>query len=80
MVNEYRAIVCISSLIKFLEAILIDDLNDYLSNKLNKNQIGFVPGQEIGMNIARLILNAKSLIESLKGKPGHNLKISQGFD
>ena len=67
-VNEYWAIVCISSLIKFLEAILINDLNDYLSNKLNKNQIGFVPGQEIGMNTARLILKAQILINELKGK------------
>ena len=67
-VNEYRAIVCVSSLIKFLEALLIDDLNDYLSNKLNKNQIGFVTGQEIGMNTARLIIKALILIEELKGK------------
>ena len=47
---------------------MIEELNDYLSNKLNKNQIGFVPGQEIGMNTARLILNAQRLIEALKGK------------
>ena len=67
-INEYRPIICISSLVKFMEAIMIDDLNDYLSNHLNKNQIGFVPKQETGMNIARLVKHAKEFSKDCKNE------------
>ena len=67
-INEYRPIVCISSLVKFMEATMVEELNDYLVNTLNKNQIGFVPKQETGMNIARLVSHAKLFSKGRKNE------------
>ena len=54
MVNEYRPIICLSSIAKFFESSLIPKLNKYMVERMIKDQIGFVPEMECGVNVMRM--------------------------
>lgn len=41
--RQYRPIIVSSPCVKFLEGLFIGKLRNYVMNKLNKWQIGFVP-------------------------------------
>jgi hypothetical protein len=45
--HEYRPIVVLSPVIKFLEGFLVKTLKKYCKERLNRHQYGFVPGLSI---------------------------------
>jgi hypothetical protein len=47
MIHEYRPIVVLSSVVKFLEGYIADSLRQYTLKKLNVRQFGFIPGMSI---------------------------------
>ncbi len=53
--SEFRPIVIMSALTKIIEGRLLEKLQDYLSNKLARSQVGFVPSMDIYVNIHRAI-------------------------
>ena len=53
--EEFRPIVVMSPLTKLLEARLLPRLQLYLMMKLQRSQIGFVPGMDIHVNIHRAL-------------------------
>jgi hypothetical protein len=73
-------------LIKFLEASILDKINNYTCTRLNKNAIGFVPKCEIGMNVARGIRAALKAKNSPSNKKFSNnasmvfIDFSSAFD
>ncbi len=58
--DQFRPITILSPLFKWLELRFIDDLNNYQSIKMNKEQVGFVPTMSTLTNIRRLIMDIKS--------------------
>lgn len=46
-IHEYRPIIIVSPIIKFLEGLLLPKLRNYAISKLHKWQFGFVPGVSI---------------------------------
>jgi hypothetical protein len=53
--DEFRPIVILSPLYKFLELRFLPKLNHYLLNRMAKNQTGFVPGLGTQVNISQII-------------------------
>ncbi|KAM3146248.1 hypothetical protein pb186bvf_001593 [Paramecium bursaria] len=53
--NDFRPIVVLSSLYKFMELRFLRNLNEYLCNTLNKEQQGFIPGSGTSVCHSRLI-------------------------
>lgn len=49
--NEFRPIAILSHLYKFIELRFIEKLDNYLINKLDPYQVGFVKGQGTSVNI-----------------------------
>ena len=73
--KQMRPILVCSSLQKLLESRFLPKLMDYLKNKLNKSQIGFVPGQGIEVNLLRAICVIKISTEEKKKQCKYGLFI-----
>ena len=65
--NEFRPIIVMSPLIKFMEARLIPKLSDYTQNRMLPSQTGFVKGFGCEVNIKRLITRGKEVLRTCIG-------------
>ena len=54
-IHQFRPIIVLSAGYKLIEARFLPKLKKYMSNKMDKNQIGFVVKSETSMNILALI-------------------------
>ena len=57
--TDMRPIVVTSPIVKLVEASLLPELTQYLTEKLHVSQTGFVPGNGIFVNIHRAISRIK---------------------
>lgn len=57
--DQFRPIAIESAIFKFIELRFLPKLNEYLSMRMDRNQIGFVKNCSCQMNILELILELK---------------------
>jgi len=65
-INDFRPIIVLSAIFKFLELRFLPKLQCYLSQKMDKCQTGFVPKLGTQINILELIKQIKYCI-SIRG-------------
>jgi len=59
--DQFRPIIVLSPIIKYLEARFLPRISEYLCRRLNRCQVGFVPGKDRFLNITRLLIQGNKL-------------------
>lgn len=59
--SQYRPIVITSSIVKILEAYVVPSLRKYGTQRLNRNQVGFILGRSTLDNLVRLHFECKKI-------------------
>ena len=67
--KDFRPIICLSSFVQFLYALLVDDLNFYQRFKMAPELTGFIPTQETSSNVRDSTILTKKFLDINKARP-----------